>query len=90
MARNTLAGYVSRQHRLRRGFRILTLLFSGSGLAGWVFWEPIAGIALILISLVQLVALVENQLIRSDKEIEEICTLRSLYTKYFNRLEWLE
>jgi hypothetical protein len=35
----------------------------------------------------QLLLLVENQIIRSDKEIEEISNLRMMYTRYFNKLE---
>ncbi len=37
----------------------------------------------------QLLLLVENQLIRSDKEIEDLGNLRMMYTKYFNKLETL-
>ena len=39
--------------------------------------------------IMQLLLLIENQLIRSDKEIEDISNLRMMYTKYFNKLERL-
>jgi hypothetical protein len=37
----------------------------------------------------QLLTLIENQLIRSEKEVEEISNLRMMYTKYFHKLEQL-
>jgi hypothetical protein len=37
----------------------------------------------------QLITLIENQLIRSEKEVEEIRDLKMMYTKYFHKLEKL-
>jgi hypothetical protein len=42
-----------------------------------------------LIAFIQVILLIENQLIRSENEIDDIIELRSLYTKYFNKLEKL-
>lgn len=87
-----LTKYLSRQRTLKKSFAIFTLLISGSGILGWKYFENYAWIAFILISLMQLFLLIENHLIRSDKEIEEISDLRLMYTRYFNKLErlWAE
>ncbi|MCG6191463.1 hypothetical protein [Maribellus maritimus] len=84
-----LAFYLSLQYRFKKIFKILTLVFSGSGILGWKLWQPIAWIALVLIASIQILSLIENQIIRSDKEIGDIAKLRELYLKYFNKLEKL-
>ena len=40
----------------------------------------------------QLFTLIENEIIRSDKEIEDISKLRIMYTRYFSKMEklWTE
>lgn len=84
-----LTKYLGFQRTLKKGFRIMTLLVSVSGVLGWKYFEDYVWIAFILIAVVQLLLLVENQIIRSDKEIEEIFKLRMMYTRYFNKLETL-
>jgi len=84
-----LALYISLQYQLKKYFKVATLVFSGSGILGWKLWQPIAWIALILIALVQILSLIENQIIRSDKEVADISKLRELYLIYFNKLEKL-
>ena len=84
-----LALYISLQYQLKKYFKIATLVFSGSGILGWKLWQPIAWIALILIAVVQILSLIENQIIRNDKEVSDILKLRELYLKYFNKLEKL-
>jgi len=84
-----LTKYLGFQRTLKKGFQILTLLVSLSGIIGWKYFEDYVWIAFILIAIVQLLLLIENQIIRSDKEIEEISNLRMMYTRYFNKLEIL-
>ncbi|EIA07448.1 hypothetical protein [Flavobacterium frigoris] len=84
-----LTKYLSLQRTLKKYFTIMTLLVSVSGILSWKFFEDYAWIAFVLIAIMQLVILIENQIIRSDKEIEEISNLRMMYTKYFNKLEQL-
>ncbi|MGM5471422.1 hypothetical protein ACS386_14175 [Flavobacteriaceae bacterium LMO-SS05] len=84
-----LTKYLGFQRTLKKGFQILTLLVSLSGVLGWKYFEDYVWIAFILIAVVQLLLLIENQIIRSDKEIEEISNLRMMYTRYFNKLEIL-
>lgn len=81
--------YIGCQQTLKKTFQILTLVVSGSGILGWKYFEEYTWIALLLIMIMQLFLLVENQLIRSDKEIEEIIQLKMRYTKYFNKIEKL-
>lgn len=87
-----LTWYLSLQRKLKKGFQIMTLIVSVSGILGWKYFESYAWIAFILIVIMQLLLLIENQLIRSDKEIEDISNLRMMYTRYFNKLErlWTE
>lgn len=84
--------YLGLQRTLKKTFYILTLILSVSGILGWKYFENYVWIAFILIAIMQLFVLVENQIIRSDKEIEDIASLRMMYTRYFNKLErlWAE
>ena len=89
MVNATLQSIWLYKETLKRTFNIITLLLSISGILGWKYFEDYVWIALILISIIQVFTLIENQLIRSDKEIEEISALRMMYTKYYNKLEKL-
>lgn len=84
-----LTKYLSLQRTLKKYFQILTLLVSLSGILGWKYFENYVWVAFILIAIVQLILLIENHLIRTDAEIEEISSLRMMYTRYFNKLEIL-
>jgi len=84
-----LTKYLGLQRLLKRCFKITTLLLSLSGILGWKFFEDIVWIALLLIAIIQLFTLIENQLIRSDNEIEQISGLKIMYIKYLNKLEKL-
>lgn len=84
-----LSLYIDLQKNLKRYIKIATLIFSGSGVFGWAFWEPLAWIACIIIAIIQLISLIENQIVRSDSELEEISILRGMYLKYLAKLEEL-
>lgn len=84
-----LSLYLDFQKDLKRYIKIATLIFSGSGVFGWAFWEPLAWIACIVIAVIQLIGLIENHIVRSDNELEEISVLRSMYLKYLTKLEEL-
>lgn len=84
-----LSKYLSLQQTLKKAFNILTLVLSISGIIGWKYFEDYAWIAFVLIAIMQLFTLIENEIIRSDKEIEEIALFKMEYTKYFNELERL-
>jgi len=84
-----LTKYLGLQKRLKKIFQIAALVISMSGILSWKFFEDYVWIAFLLIALIQLVLLVEDVIIRSDKEIEEIAELRMMYTKYFFKLEVL-
>jgi len=84
--------YLGLQRTLKKIFNILTLLLFVSGILGWKYFENYVWIAFILIAIMQLFILIKNEIIRSDKEIEDIASLRMMYTRYFNKLErlWTE
>jgi hypothetical protein len=84
-----LAYYINRCKNVKKTFRIVTLVFSAGGVFGWKIWEPIALIACVIIAGIQLLNLIENQIVASDDELIKIGELRSLYLKYFNKLERL-
>lgn len=87
-----LSHYINRSRNIRRGFKILILIFSAGGVFGWKIWEPVALIACVIIAIVQLLSLIESQIVKSDDELIKIGELRNQYIKYFNRLEklWTE
>jgi hypothetical protein len=82
-----LSKYLSRQRSFKKCFQVITLIVSFSGILSWSYFEKYVWVAFVLIAVMQLILLVENQIIRSDKEIEEISNLRMMYTRYFNKLE---
>ena len=84
-----LTRYLGLQRTLKKVFQIMALLVSLSVILGWKYFEDYVWMAFILIAIVQLLLLIENQIIRSDKEIEQISNLRMMYTRYFNKLELL-
>lgn len=84
-----LTRYLGLQRDFKKGFNIVTLLVSASGILGWKQFENYVWIAFLLIAIMQLAILIENQIIKSDKEIDEISNLRMMYTRYFNKLEKL-
>ena len=87
-----LTKYLGLQRTLKKIFNVFTLVISVGGILSWKYFENYVWVAFILIAILQLFTLVENEIIRTDKEIEDIATLRMLYTKYFNKLEklWTE
>jgi len=86
---NYLVNYLSRQKTIRKWFKIVTLVFSTSGVLGWKIWEYAPIIACGLIAVMQIVTLIENQIILSDQDIDNIAGLRNKYISYFNKLEKL-
>ncbi len=86
---NYLTNYLSRQKTIRKWFKIVTLVFSTSGVLGWKIWEYAPIIACGLIAVMQIVTLIENQIILSDQDIDNIAGLRNKYISYFNKLEKL-
>jgi len=84
-----LGKYLSFQRTVKKAFKIFTLVASISGILGWKYFENYISIVLALIALIQILLLVESEIIRSDKEIEEISNLRMMCTRYFNKLERL-
>jgi hypothetical protein len=84
-----LAKYISQQKSFRKWFKILTLIFSTSGILGWTIWEYAPIIACGLIGITQLINLIENQLFFTDEEFDNVSNLRIKYINYFNKLEKL-
>jgi hypothetical protein len=83
-----LCRYVARQIEIRKWFKIVTILLSATGI-----WTAIKSftiptiISLSVIAIVQLATLVENFVIHSEKQIEDLGNLRLLYYEQWNRLE---
>lgn len=84
-----LSKYSGLQRTLKKSFNILTLVLSISGILGWKFFENYVWIAFVLIAIMQLFNLIENEIVRSDKEVAKISKLKMQYTKYFHKLEML-
>ena len=60
-----LSLYLSRQNSIRKWVKILTLIFSTSGILGWRIWKQpeVTEVSCILIAIVQLFHLIENQIV---------------------------
>lgn len=85
-----LCRYIARQIEIRRWFKIGTILFSAGGI--WAALKNLTiptVISLTAIGLVQLATLIENFIIHSEKQIEDLGKLRLLYYEQWNRLEKL-
>lgn len=84
-----LSKYLYRQRNLKKFFNVLTLLVSVSGIFSWKYFEDYVWIVFLFIAAMQLFTLVENEIIRSNKEVEDLVSFKMDYTKYFNQLEKL-
>lgn len=82
--------YLARQKTIRKWFKILTIIFSASG----IFSASIAAqiptiISCSLIAAVQLATSIENFIIHSQDDIDDLSKLRLLYYERTNKLEKL-
>lgn len=84
-----LSYYLSKKKRDRHYFKIATLIFSAGGIMGWSVWDALPIIACGIVSVIQLLGLIENQIIITDEEVNRISRLRKKYSSYFNELEKL-
>lgn len=84
--------YLSRLQTSRKYTNIVTLVFSTSGVLGWTFWKFLPIVSCVLIAIIQIFKLIENQIIPSEKDIEQVVLLRNQYNKYWNQVEklWIE
>jgi len=88
---NYLVLYLNRHKKIKKWYKILTLLFSTSGILGWNYsWISLLSCG--IISIMQLLTLIENQIIPSDKDILNIIKLKEMYLSHFNKLDkfWSE
>jgi len=87
-----LCHYLSVQKSLRKWVKILTLIFSTSGILGWTVWKQAPIVSCVLVAIVQLFHLVENQVILSEADITKLAELRNMYLKQCNKLEklWID
>lgn len=81
--------YIDRLKTSRKVTNILTLVFSASGVFSWTFWVFIPVITSGLIAGIQLFKLIENHIIPSEKDIEQVELLRNKYFDYWNKVEQL-
>ncbi|MFN6945066.1 MAG: hypothetical protein ACK4ND_08960 [Cytophagaceae bacterium] len=86
-----LAHYLGLQKTIRKWFKIITLIFSGSGIFSWAIWGSgtFAVIACIVIAVIQILSLIEGQIIANESDLEKIGLLRNKYLSYFNKVEKL-
>lgn len=84
--------YLKRLRETRKIVNISTLVLSGSGVFSWTIWTYLPVVTSIITAIIQLFRLIENQLVPSDKDIEQIAKLRDMYFDQANKLErlWVE
>lgn len=82
--------YIGRQRTYRKWFKILTILFSASGVFSAFQSAKIPTIiSFIVIGLVQLATSIENFIIHSEDDLDSLGKLRLLYYDKSNKLEKL-
>ena len=89
-----ITNYLDFQKKMKQIFEISTLLFSTSGVFSWVVWKSgmYSQFALVAITIIQLLKLVESKILLNSDKIGKVSELKTLYIKYFNKLEklWME
>lgn len=82
--------YLSRQRTIRKWFKILTILFSASGIFSAFQSAKIPTIiSCIAIGVVQVATSIENFIIHSEDDLDSLSKLRLLYFDRTNKLEEL-
>jgi hypothetical protein len=82
--------YISLQKRIRRWYKILTILFSIGGIGTAIKGQNgFSVIIFFLIGLVQVISSIEIYIVHSEKQIDELHKLRMLYYDRANDLEQL-
>ena len=84
-----LSKYTAFHKAMRKGANILTLVLSLTGVFKWKFFENHISLIFIIIAVIQVLLLLKSEVIRSDKDIEEIIALKVLYVQYYLELEKL-
>ncbi|TWR31388.1 hypothetical protein FPZ43_02620 [Mucilaginibacter pallidiroseus] len=79
----------AKKKRLLGYFNVFTLAMSSAGIMGWPMWKTIPLVACIIISAVQLLKLLQNHLIPSEKQLDELHIVIEFYDEYFLKLEKL-
>jgi hypothetical protein len=82
--------YLSRQRKIRKWFKILTVLFSASGIFSAFQSAKIPTIiSCIAIGVVQIATSIENFVIHSEEDLDRLSKLRLMYFARTNKLEEL-
>jgi hypothetical protein len=81
--------YLAKQRRIRKRFKIATIVFSASGIFGWKVWELMPVFACGGIAIIQLITSLENFLVHSEKDLDDLSRLRLMYYERANKLEHL-
>ncbi|QNF31219.1 hypothetical protein HUW51_00235 (plasmid) [Adhaeribacter swui] len=84
--------YLNRLKKTRKTTNLLSVIFSTTGIFSWKLWLYLPAITSGLTALIQLFKMIENQVIPTDKDIEQIAILRNMYFAYWNKVEklWIE
>ena len=82
--------YIQKQRNIRKWFKILTIIFSASGIfSAFQSLKIPTIISCVFIGIVQIATMIEGWIIHSEKEIDDLCNLRMYYYERTNQLEKL-
>lgn len=82
--------YIAFQKKIRKWYKIITIIFSGSGIGSAFAGQNIlSAIIFVLIGIVQVLSSLEVYIIHSEKQIESLHKLRMMYFDRCNDLERL-
>lgn len=82
-----LTYFIKRQKSCAKIFKILTLIFSVSGLLGSKYWDIAPIIALVIISIFQVLTLIIKEIVPSEKDIETLIEIKDKYFNLFTKQE---
>ena len=82
--------YLGRQRTIRKWFKILTIIFSASGIfSAFKSAQIPTVISCLFIGLVQIFTSIENFIIHSEEDLDKLSKLRLLYYDRTNKIEEL-
>ena len=82
--------YLDWHKKIRKWVKIITTIFSASGVFGWaIFKTTLSQVACTGIALIQILTLVEGYIYLNDESVAKGAEMRLKYAEYLNKLEEL-
>ena len=80
---------LAHRRRVVNIFSMVILAFSSAGIMGWPFWKELPLLSCVVISLIQLMRLLQPHLMPSEKQLDKLELVTDFYEEQYNKLEKL-